>query len=595
MSKIRLLDELTINQIAAGEVVESPISVLKELVENSVDAGARHLKIEAKGGGFQYLSVIDDGEGMNEEDLKVCLLRHATSKLKKIEDLGEIQTMGFRGEALASIAAVSELRITTRAKNSDLGAKLISRPGSLPEIMPASRTSGTSIEVLDLFENLPARKAFQKSAPASASELSRWVGLLAMAYPQVSFNYTYNKKEQFSIKGSQEINRTSLEALCERVMGEAFLEGSSYIHVDYHGKKLHGLLGNPLDHRPTRLGQTFIINGRLVSCPQLSRAVQEGYSTRLPPGRFPQFLLYVNLPTNLVDVNVHPQKKELRFKEIRELSGFVAHQVNLALAKSVPSGFLAEEQSPLINNTSFSNENLKTPLDKSYFPWENSKSTLENTPLLEVHSRAFHQVSTKEPSFDLQLVPLAVWKRWSLWSRELLQEKLGLFNGSLKFELAWMSSPRALARIRYEEALGYKNSLSAQALLIPFVLELAPLEVEKIVSCQDQLQVCGFEVARLDSSSLAIYTIPSGISETSLKDFFLELSHEGSLCAEKIAHGVAKQIEQHGSLVANSPSSLILALMKCKEKFYSPLGRAIFRPLEESDFEVKGRFAKGQE
>jgi DNA mismatch repair protein MutL len=607
---IFLLDEQTINQIAAGEVVESPASVLKELVENAIDAQADHLEIEAVGGGLEKLCVMDNGHGMSLEDLEKCILRHATSKLRSLEDLVNIQTMGFRGEALAAIAAVSHLKIQTcSAQSSQKGAwQLEVRAGEILSLEPCARAVGTSIEVRDLFFNVPARKVFQKGPSASASELTRVIGALALSYPQVQWVYRSSKTPIHWPSASYE--PAALLERCRLVLGDAFAAKASFIQAERQGWKLRGWLAHAQEHKPSRQGQYWIVNHRLVQLPQMGYWIQEGYGTRLPAARFPSFVLHLDLPGSWVDVNVHPQKKEVRLKDPGWLGSWLAHQVNLALSGLSPA--LETSPGPEPSHDPFeisSKDSREDPVQTRAFKPSVSASLMqEKEPAFELaslpcsDSMALKRAVSSPLAFDFDLRPLATWKQFSLWPVDQLRERLKGWDkevqeGTQPWVLAWMSSSRALARLRFEQAMRSQQEVLSHALLIPLRLQWRIDEMDLLLRHELLLKNLGMDWVALDRQSLALHTLPVGLEESQAQAFLeaclLLLEKPRGLHQETAALLLARFIENErlnapiGSGVA--PSELILGLSNCHQPFYSPSGKPIFKPLALGDLELKGR------
>jgi len=337
---IRILSEETINKIAAGEVVEDPASVVKELVENAIDAKATSIAIEIKGGGFSMIRVSDDGTGMSQDDLLLSLERHATSKIRSAEDLIEVLSLGFRGEALASIGAISRMRITSCPKDMVVGAKITCDGGKLGRLEVASRSAGTTIEVLSLFYNVPARKKFQKTAASSQAKIFKVLTKLALANPKLTFRFLADEKKVLSS------HIGTLEKTCEEVLGARFLKGTSSVDHEENRCHLEGYLGSPLDARRNRLGQYLFVNGRGVVCYEITRGVYEGYGTRLGSQDHPTFVLHLTLPPEWIDVNVHPQKREIRLREQRVVQEVVRRGVLSALQGRSVSLTAAPEVEP---------------------------------------------------------------------------------------------------------------------------------------------------------------------------------------------------------------------------------------------------------
>lgn len=306
---IQILSDQTINKIAAGEVIENPASVVKELVENALDAKSTAITVEIERGGFSLIRVSDDGCGMSRDDLLLSLERHATSKIRSAEDLEKVLTMGFRGEALASIAAISKTRVVSAQKGQALGGEVVAEGGKIRSIDPAARNKGTTVEIAMLFYNVPARKKFQKTQGASLSEITKFLTRFVLSHPEIHVR---------CIADGKEIIHTLPGAIEERLkalLGEAFLNRAKKVEKTDNRCVLSGFLGSPLDARTNRLGQYLFVNGRCVRCPQIARAIYEGYGTRLSSRLHPTFVLHIKLPPEWIDVNVHPQKREIRLRE----------------------------------------------------------------------------------------------------------------------------------------------------------------------------------------------------------------------------------------------------------------------------------------
>lgn len=299
--KIALLSDEAINQIAAGEVVENPASVVKELVDNALDAGSSSIYIEIQAGGHLLILIEDDGCGMSSEDVKLSLLRHATSKIKEVSDLDRLSTMGFRGEALAAIASVSKLEI--RTSDGEESTRISVEGGRFETIETCARNRGTTIEVRSLFYNAPARRKFQKSPQASTAAIVRVVESLSIAHSEVAFSLRSQGELLLDVKPS------SLKERIEEILGREYALGTWFDE-----EKIKGMLGRPEDAKATRSGQFFFLNRRPIVSPLLSRALRDGYGTRIGTGEHPPAILFFELDPTEFDVNVHPQKREVRFR-----------------------------------------------------------------------------------------------------------------------------------------------------------------------------------------------------------------------------------------------------------------------------------------
>ena len=342
MGKIRVLSDNLANQIAAGEVVERPASVAKELLENSLDAGATRILIEIEAGGRKLLRITDDGEGMLRDDAVLAFERHATSKLRAIEDLNTIQTLGFRGEALASIASVARVELTTKTAGESAASRVQIEGGRLIDVKDAAHPQGTSLSIRDLFFNVPARRKFLRSEATENFHLINLVTHYALAHPDKAFTLTNNGREAMRVTPARTLRERAFQ-----IFGRDFIE--SLLPIEGGREfvaKVAGFVSAPRERRTTRDAQYFFINGRFVRDKILARALTEGYRSVLPHGVYPVALLFVEIPTEEVDVNVHPAKTEVRFRRPEAVREAVTEVVRQTLASA---GFLREAEETSAN------------------------------------------------------------------------------------------------------------------------------------------------------------------------------------------------------------------------------------------------------
>lgn len=329
MPVIRSLDPILVNQIAAGEVVDRPASALKELLENSIDAGAAKIDVELDGGGTRRISVSDDGVGLEKEDLPLALARHSTSKIASLEDLERVMTMGFRGEALASIAAVSRLNLKSRRSDAPHGWEIVLDSGTA-QIRPTALASGTRIEVADLYFNTPARRKFLKSEPTEFTHCDEVLRRIALSRPNVSFSLSHNGRlhRRFSSHQGTPVERAAA------VFGEAFVADCVTLDVTADDLRLFGLAAKPTASRAMRDWQYAFVNGRFVRDKLISHAIRQAYQDVLHHARHPAFVLFIEIDARAVDVNVHPQKTEVRFRAPQAVHQFIFHALYKALGGS---------------------------------------------------------------------------------------------------------------------------------------------------------------------------------------------------------------------------------------------------------------------
>ncbi|HEV7476363.1 MAG TPA: DNA mismatch repair endonuclease MutL, partial [Burkholderiales bacterium] len=328
MSPIRVLPELLVSQIAAGEVVERPASVLKELLENSVDAGARSVSVSLDQGGIKRIQVEDDGEGIAAADLPLALARHATSKIASLEDLEGVATMGFRGEALASIASVSRLSIATRRQGAAHGSAVHAEGDAAGPVEPAARAPGTTVSVADLYFNTPARRKFLRTEATEFGHCDEVFCRIALARPDVAFTLKHNGRVSRLLRAQPAAERVGA------LLGEAFCAASVPLDAPAAGLRLSGLAGTPQAATARADSQYFFVNGRFVRDRLLAHAARQAYAELLHGERAPAYVLFLELDPRGVDVNVHPAKTEVRFRDSRAVHQFVRHALERALSPS---------------------------------------------------------------------------------------------------------------------------------------------------------------------------------------------------------------------------------------------------------------------
>ena len=345
MATIHVLDETTINKIAAGEVVERPASVIKELIENSIDASSTNIEIEIGDGGVAYMRITDNGIGMTEEDARLAILRHATSKIQQVEDLFDIASLGFRGEALASIASVSHFSLTTRKADSDLGTRITVDGGTFTDCIPYGAAPGTTIEIRDLFYNTPARRKFLKTERTESSKIQDIVGKLALSNPHISFKLIVDDRVAIITPGNGNIGDTVAALYGYKTKDDIFTVAyeSDSIYID-------GVVSKPTLLKSTRIWQTIIVNNRVISDKTIMKAIDNAYHALLPKNGHPLVVLNITVPAGMVDINVHPRKSEVKFSDDKIIFKAVYHGILNALNNPLHERY-ERESSSYINGT----------------------------------------------------------------------------------------------------------------------------------------------------------------------------------------------------------------------------------------------------
>ncbi|WP_295820512.1 DNA mismatch repair endonuclease MutL [uncultured Veillonella sp.] len=340
MATIHVLDETTINKIAAGEVVERPASVIKELIENSIDASATNIEVEIGDGGVAYMRITDNGIGMTEEDARLAILRHATSKIQQVEDLFDIASLGFRGEALASIASVSHFSLTTRKADADLGTRITVDGGTFTDCIPYGSAPGTTIEIRDLFYNTPARRKFLKTERTESSKIQDIVGKLSLSNPHISFKLIIDDRVAIITPGNGNIGDTVAALYGYKTKGDIFTVAyeSDSIYID-------GVVSKPTLLKSTRIWQTIIVNNRVISDKTIMKAIDNAYHALLPKNGHPLVVLNITVPAGMVDINVHPRKSEVKFSDDKIIFKAVYHGILNALNNPLHERYERESSS----------------------------------------------------------------------------------------------------------------------------------------------------------------------------------------------------------------------------------------------------------
>jgi DNA mismatch repair protein MutL len=367
MAKIQVLSQKLANQIAAGEVIERPASVVKELLENALDAGATQIHIDVRQGGRQAIRITDNGCGIPKEELALALSRHATSKITSLSDLAQIQSLGFRGEALASIASVSRLRLISRPQTQAHAWQVqVAGQDMQAEVTPASHDIGTTLEVCDLFYNTPARRKFLRSDKTEWLRIEEVVKRFALSHFQLGLKLMHNQRVILQVAPAQE--EIQQEQRVKKIFGQTFLQHALHFTLEKHGFHLSGWLGLPTFTRSQADLQAFFVNQRMVRDKVINHAIRQAYAEHLPEGRYAAYILSLSLPPQSVDVNVHPTKHEVRFHEARMLHDFITHSLQQVLQQPLPTAptQAAKPKPPSANVIELASVNYDTARNASY-------------------------------------------------------------------------------------------------------------------------------------------------------------------------------------------------------------------------------------
>lgn len=490
---IQILPDEVASQIAAGEVVERPASVVKELVENSLDAGATHISITVDGAGKKLVEVADDGQGIPPEEISLALSRHATSKLSTAADLFNIATLGFRGEALASIASVSRFTITSRSKDAEIGARLLVEGGQIDSApQPVGAPSGTVVRVEDLFYNVPARRKFLKTDSTERRHIDDLVTRYALAYPDVRFQLTQEGRSALQTSGSGD-RREVLAALFSTDIAHQMLE----VNAEYDQSRVYGFISPTSLTRSNRRGITLFINGRWVQDITLSTALIQGYHSMLMVGRYPMAVIFIDLPPNQVDVNVHPTKSEVRFSDPDDVFTGVQRAVRRALLaySPVPSVKTQVRWTPSDSQPGIDMSGWQRPtIDPQRFPPAPEQASNETSPQTDPEPE-------KQPTLSGAHVPLL---------RLIGQVGTAYLVAEGPDGLYLIDQHAAHERILFERFMSQRSQqVPSQALLDPVTLELNTASARLLEEQISVLEKLGFEIEHFGPNTFKVRSMPA--------------------------------------------------------------------------------------
>ncbi len=545
MPSIHILSPQLANQIAAGEVVERPASVLKELCENSLDAGAQRVDVEVEQGGIKLIKVRDDGCGISEADLPLALSRHATSKISDLDDLEAVSTLGFRGEALASIASVSRLTLTSNSGDSK-GWKAISEGRDMNvELQPAPHPRGSSVEVRDLFFNTPARRKFLRTEGTEYKRIYDGIKKLALSRMDVAFSLRHNQKVQFNLRPAT--NHAEQEKRVADICGPLFMEQALYIDNDRTGIRLWGWIGLPTFSRSQPDLQYFFVNGRSIRDKVVSHAVRQAYQDVLYHGRHPAYVLFLEILPSDVDVNVHPTKHEVRFRESGSIHSFVSSTLKNALASDRPQDHLqtgSENSSAGIEGLTQGNalDNqlqqsslslLSTPSSGYQQTWHGSQSGSNgvNTPLSNYQSLYSGQ-GQDQAEGEHEIPPLGF----------AIAQLKGIFIlAENSHGLIVVDMHAAHERITYEQMKQAfeDQSLASQPLLVPESLALSQREADIVEAHYGLFEQLGFSIERVALESVIVREIPAILRGSKVEGLLRDV------VSDLLEHGTSQRIREH--------------------------------------------------
>jgi DNA mismatch repair protein MutL len=571
MNKIKVLPDNLANQIAAGEVVERPASVIKELVENSIDAGASRVQIDVELGGRRLMQIADNGEGMQRDDAILAFERHATSKISTLDDLAAIGTLGFRGEALASIASVAKIELVTKTEDAPAATRVLIEGGRLIDVKDAGRATGTTIAVRDLFFNTPARRKFMRSEATENYHLTTIVTHYALAHPEIAFTLTNNGRESLRVAPAKDLRERAYQ-----IFGAGMLDSLLPVNGgrDFVAK-VSGFVSAPRERRTTRDAQYFFVNQRYVRDKTIAGGLLEGYRSVLPHGVYPVAFLFLDIPLEEIDVNVHPAKTEIRFRRTEAVKDVIAGAIRDALAKA---GIVADERAAAAPEWSPSLAS-GSPHLQSVVPEMHEVSE----PVLQPLVFESEPVSTESAVEDLAPVEIsAEFERAAETRSDEVNAAQGSFAGDeavafqqggesngasvyptlppvnsavrvakpAEIEAVSASKIKPISQLHdsfiiavddeglllidqhvaHERILFDKfrqkesgRAIESQNLLLPETLDLTPAQAEAYGIVADELESLGFGVMKLSGRTIAIKSIPTDVPATDVRNLFAEI------------------------------------------------------------------------
>jgi DNA mismatch repair protein MutL len=589
------------NQIAAGEVIQRPASVVKELLENCIDAGSTEIKLMIREGGKTYIQVMDNGKGMSPTDARMCWERHATSKISQTEDIYQIKTMGFRGEALASIASVAQVELKTKRAEDNVGTLILIEGTEVKKQEPAALANGTAISVRNLFYNIPARRNFLKSNPVETRHIIDEFSRVALANPNIAFSMYNNDEEVYALKVGtleQRIEQMFTYRTFEHIL--AADEQTTIINVN-------GFIGKPEISRKTRGEQFFFVNGRFIKDAYLNHAVVNCYENLISKEQFPFYVLHISIEPSQIDVNVHPTKTEIKFEDERAVYQIIRAVVKKALGQHyhVPTFEPASDDTflNLTPNPTFpgskqglSQENTgrngsKTPFGQNAFP-ESKSASKDWQELFSIMSNkeTVGKSSTFSSTTEQQLqVPTT-----ESYSVNIFQLHNSLIFSQTKSGVMIIDQQAAHERILYEKYLQALSNhpIASQQKLFPKSVSFSPADAQLLKEMMGDMRALGFDINELGGNTFAVNGVPAEISnqhEMVLLAEMLENYKQQSFATlnrhERIARSLAQKasIRKGTKLTLDEIKNLIDELFACAQPNYAPDGRACVVTMKSED------------
>ena len=538
MGNIVVLDELTINQIAAGEVIERPANVVKELVENSIDAGAKNISIEIRNGGISYIRIVDDGKGIAKDDIQLAFERHATSKIRSGKDLSNVMTMGFRGEALASIAAISNVEMTSSTGNS-VGNKIVVKAGDILSFEEGACPKGTVIEVKELFFNTPVRYKFLRKDFTEGGYIEDIVSRLALIHPEISFKLKSSNKVVISTNGNGDIITTIYS-----IFGKEIADNLLPVNYEYEGMKLVGVIGKPSISRSNRSNQIMYVNTRHVKDKTIRTAIDEAYKNILPQGKFAFTMINLNIDSSLVDVNVHPAKLEIRFQNENDVFKIVYHGIREALLTNDLSrhAFVDTLDNKEAENVENIEKNKEETYKNAFDRVDSLNNNIKKDVISEINEANYYEYKLNSDNILKGIVENRINKNENINFFEnhgdVVQNKkeytyIGTAFSTYNIieymnELYIIDQHAAHERVLYERLKKsyYNDERLSQMILIPEIITLTNKEMDIVKDNIDTFDKVGYIIESFGDNTYKISGVPNICVDINAKNLFMDVLDE---------------------------------------------------------------------
>lgn len=607
MGKINLLTKDTFNKIAAGEVVERPASVVKELVENSIDAGATEIYVEIQAGGEDLIKIVDNGEGILEEDLRNAFLPHATSKIRTADDLFSIQTMGFRGEALSSIASVSKILTRSKTKEQD-GREILIEGGEIRYEKYSSMDQGTLMEIRDLFYNVPARKKFLKTPSREGAIISEIVSKISMAHPAISFRLVVDGKEMLRTYGTGNQKDVIRQVYSKKVHDHVF-----YFENHFDSFSIYGFIGHEEISRGSRAHETIFVNKRLVQSKVITTAAEKAFKSFATVSRFPFFVINIEIFPELIDVNIHPQKAEIKFEDDAHIFKSIFGTIHQSLREGLQETFSIEEEEESVRYEQLRQPEtgpvrIDIPVDVTKDPRvvkiEEDRKALDAMKRESALRQRGSILKESSEKMTTDTVSLVINEKYTVnpTAKFPMPRIIGQFRATyilteIQDELYIFDQHAAHEKINFEKYMEEikKGDVAAQGLLIPEILDLSMDDYQLYLENKEVLKEAGFLLEEFGDRSVAIREVPIFLGKTEAAPYFHEILDnirnlgKGSKEEVKylrIATAACKaSIKAYEELTMEEMRHLIETLRFIEEPFSCPHGRPTLVKLTEKDMQ----------